>query len=262
MFASERQQQIINLLERENSATVNSLSKKLFVSAATIRRDLAELAHAGLISRSHGGAVLVEGGAAESPISIRELQQTKEKRTIAELVIPLIRPNSVLFMDSSSTVGMVVPLLSQLKGLTVITNGLGNALLLSRRTDAKIYMPEGMVNPRSTSVVGGGTLRFLARFQADLALISCSGLSLTEEVTDASPEQSDVKRMMLQNARAGVLLCDASKVGEVYMCRTCGFENLQTLVTDKAPDSAYLTRAQEAGCNVLYPKPSGGKSHL
>lgn len=253
MFASERQQQILEFLRHENSATVNSLSKRLYVSTATIRRDLAELARTGLINRSHGGAILFEGGAVESPISIRELQQTKEKKLIAELVLPLILPNSVLFMDSSSTVGMVIPLLSQRKGLTIITNGLGNALLLSRHTDAKIYMPEGIVNSRSTSVVGGGTLRFLARFQADLALISCSGLSLSEGATDASLEQSDVKRMMLQNAHAGVLLCDTSKIGKVYMCRTCGFENLQTLVTDMEPDPAYCTRAQESGCNLLFP---------
>ncbi|MFA9379417.1 MAG: DeoR/GlpR family DNA-binding transcription regulator [Acetanaerobacterium sp.] len=262
MFATERQQQILELLRKENSATVNTLSRNLYVSAATIRRDLTELAHAGLINRSHGGAILIEGGAAESPISVRELQQTKEKRVIAELVLPLIRPNSVLFMDSSSTVGMVIPLLSQHRGLTVITNGLGNALLLSHHTDAKIYMPEGMVNSRSTSVVGGGTLCFLERFRAELALISCSGLALSEEVTDASPEQSDVKRMMLQNARAGVCLCDTSKLGEVFMCRTCGFEDLHTLVMDKAPDSPYRIRIQKAGCRMLFPQSRNGSGFL
>ena len=260
MFATQRQQQILEFLGREHGATVNTLSRTLYVSAATIRRDLAQLARAGLITRSHGGAVLIEGGAAESPVSVRELQQTREKRRIAELVLPLIRPNSVLFLDSSSTVGMVIPLLSQHLGLTVITNGLGNALLLSRHTDAKIYMPEGMVNSHSTSVVGGGTLQYLARFRAELALISCSGLALLAGVTDASPEQSDVKRIMLQNARAGVLLCDSSKVGEVYMCRTCGFEDLYALVTDREPDAPYLARAQEAGCRVLFPqeKETGG----
>ena len=251
MFASERQQQILELLRKTKSATVSELGAKLYVSDATVRRDLTELARAGLVSRSHGGAILVEEGATESPPAVREFRQTREKRIIAGLVLPLIRPNSVLFMDSSSTVGMVIPLLSQHRGLTVITNGLNNALLLSRHTDAEIHLPEGIVSSRSTSVTGGGTLACLSRFRADMALISCGGLELSAGVTEPSSEQSDAKRVMLRQARAGVLLCDSSKFGKTFLCRTCGLDDLQVLVTDKEPDPAYRRMAQQSGCRLL-----------
>ena len=250
MFASERQQQILEFLRKRKSASVAELGARLYVSGATVRRDLAALARAGLISRSRGGAVLVEGAGAESPVFVRELRQTKEKRTIAGVVLPLIRPNSVLFMDSSSTVGMVVPLLSQHAGLTVITNGLSNALLLSRYTSARIYLPEGTVSPRSTSVAGGAALGCLSRFRADLALISCAGLELSAGVTEASPEQSEAKRVMLHQARTGILLCDSSKFGHTFLCRTCGLDDVRALATDRE-------LAGENGCRLLFPARTG-----
>lgn len=253
MFATERQQQILELLGEMRSATVAEMSRRLYVSSATIRRDLAVLARGGLVNRSHGGAVLIEGGAAESPLYVRELQHTREKRAIAELTLPLIRPNSVVFMDSSSTVGTLIPMLAQHRGLTVITNGLGNALLLSRHTDAKILFPEGAVSSRSTSVTGGGTLQFLSRFHADLAVISCSGLEPEAGVTDASTEQSDVKRIMLRNATQRVLLCDSSKFGEVFLCRTCGLDEVQMLVTDRETGPEYRRYAETGGCRMIFP---------
>ncbi|MBQ4268249.1 MAG: DeoR/GlpR transcriptional regulator, partial [Clostridia bacterium] len=60
MALNERQNSILSILKEEKSAQVTQLAKRLFVSEATIRRDLAEMESIGLVERSHGGALLPE----------------------------------------------------------------------------------------------------------------------------------------------------------------------------------------------------------
>ena len=57
MLNLERQQEILAILKEKNSATVEELSNELFVSGATIRRDLKEMEKQGLIKSLHGKSV-------------------------------------------------------------------------------------------------------------------------------------------------------------------------------------------------------------
>lgn len=254
MFEEERHNKILNIINTKKSVKVHELSEALYVSNATVRRDLAKMEKAGVIKRSHGGAVLFDSSNAESAISVRELENIKEKKKIAELAISFISSNSVIFMDSSSTAGMVIPYLSQFKYLTVITNGLKNALLLSERTEAKIYMPGGVVSTRSNSLLGSDTLDYLSNLNAGLAIFSCSGLTSNNGITDASFEQSKLKRALIRNSKVRVLLCDSSKFGGIYMCRTCGFEELDYILTDKKPQAEFTEAAAKHGCEILWPQ--------
>lgn len=254
MFEEERHNKILNIINIKKSVKVHELSEALYVSNATVRRDLAKMEKAGVIKRSHGGAVLFDSSNAESAISVRELENIKEKKKIAELAISFISSNSVIFMDSSSTAGMVIPYLSQFKYLTVITNGLKNALLLSEKTEAKIYMPGGVVSTRSNSLLGSDTLDYLSNLNAGLAIFSCSGLTPNNGITDASFEQSKLKRALIRNSKVRVLLCDSSKFGGIYMCRTCGFEELDYVLTDKKPQAEFTEAAAKHSCEILWPQ--------
>ena len=55
MLTLERQNEILEYLKQNKTATVRDLATRLYVSDATIRRDLAEMEMLGLLRRSHGG---------------------------------------------------------------------------------------------------------------------------------------------------------------------------------------------------------------
>jgi DeoR/GlpR family transcriptional regulator of sugar metabolism len=57
MLTAERRQQILETLRRDGKVLAVELSAALNVSEDTIRRDLRELAEAGLLQRVHGGAL-------------------------------------------------------------------------------------------------------------------------------------------------------------------------------------------------------------
>lgn len=85
--AAQRAQQILQELLRTGKVIVDDLAQSLEVSAATIRRDLAELERRGLLRRTHGGASSIEPALYEpfrnvSSFQEQEQQLTAEKRRI------------------------------------------------------------------------------------------------------------------------------------------------------------------------------------
>lgn len=254
MLIEARQQKILELLHRKKSVTVRELSEGLFVSPATVRRDLAAMEKLGLIKRSHGGAVLFETGNSEISSLVREQENIQKKRRIARLALDFFRPDCSVFLDSSSSAGALIPMLKSIP-CTVITNGLNNALLLSRNTSARIYLAGGTVNSRSSAAVGAEAVRQVERFNTDLAILSCGGISVERGVMDASAEQAAIKRAMLRHAKVRVLLCDSSKFGTELLCRTCRFDQLDYLLTDCNPGAAYSQAAGGAGCEILWAAP-------
>ena len=91
MLSIERHEQILQILMEKKSVTVGELSKTMFVSDATIRRDLSQMEKEGLIKRSHGGAVLFESTNDETSILMREQENNKQKKIIAEIALKFIK---------------------------------------------------------------------------------------------------------------------------------------------------------------------------
>ncbi|MDY6367856.1 MAG: DeoR/GlpR family DNA-binding transcription regulator [Clostridia bacterium] len=254
MLSIERQEEILEILKNNKSATVETLSKSLFVSAATIRRDLREMEKQSLIKRSHGGAMIFQSSSDESAIVIREQENVAEKRSIANLAVKLIQNGYNLFLDSSTTVGFVIPLFNRFNYLSATTTGLKNALLLSATNNVKIYIAGGLIASHSNSITGTDTMDYITRIHADLTLVSCSGFDLKAGFTDPDVEQAKLKRQMRKNSDKLAMLCDSTKIGKKFMCSDFTLSEIDYLITDKPLPKEYAAAAKKAGCTVLYPE--------
>lgn len=101
----ERQRHILEHLTRTGRVLAVDLAKQFRISEDTARRDLRELAAAGLCQRVYGGALPLS--TASGTIMQREGEQTIRKaalgRTGASLVARIMQPHEVLFLDVGST---------------------------------------------------------------------------------------------------------------------------------------------------------------
>ncbi|MCI8601458.1 MAG: DeoR/GlpR transcriptional regulator [Oscillospiraceae bacterium] len=246
-----RQEEIMAVLRDRKSATVQELAELLFASGSTIRRDLAELERVGMIRRSHGGAVLFEGGG-EAAAVVREQQHPKEKKRAAETAFPLLRRGAAVFLDSSSTVGMLVPLLGRLSDLVVVTNGLNNAMMLAEKPGIQVAVACGSLRKGSNSVVGSDTAAYLAGIHPDFSVMSCSAVN-EEGFFESSFEQRQLKRQMLQNARVRIIICDSSKFGLKSLAALGDFSAADYLASDQPPPEEIAKAAEKAGCKLLFP---------
>lgn len=253
MLKKERQQKIADAVRSKKSVTVQELALNLYVSEATIRRDLIELEKSGVLSRSHGGAFLPQGGAVESPGMIREKQNVHKKRIIAGLVCDFLRPETTVFIDSSSSAGAVIPYLTAAGAVSVITNGIRNCLKLTQQGAAKVYICPGTVSGYSDAALGTDAVDYISGFYADLCIISCGGISTTCGVTEASRDQAHIKQKMLENSATRLLLCDSSKFGRDCMSIVCGFDKFDYILTDSMPNKDIVQDVKNAGCEIICP---------
>src|SRR5919197_3984459 len=101
MLTEERRQLILERLGRDGKVVAAELSMSLAVSPDTVRRDLRELADAGLLRRVHGGALPATLGA--RPYAARLEQSPEAKVAIARATGRLFRHGQVILLDSGTT---------------------------------------------------------------------------------------------------------------------------------------------------------------
>lgn len=251
MKINSRQKEIYDIFVKKKIVSVAELMNTLFSSESTIRRDLNVLENQGLIRRTHGGAVLIEGLNTESSIAIRVNEQRKEKTNIANKCIKLLNSNQTIFVDSSSTSGYVLPLLNTLQNITVITNGLNNATILYKQPNIRVYITGGIIYQNTNSVLGIDTYNYINNLNANVFIFSCSGISLNEGIMEASLEQSIIKQAMLRKSKIHILLVDHTKFGKVFMSTTGNFSDIDYLITDKIPSDEYLKLFRENNVKLI-----------
>ncbi|MBE5749858.1 MAG: DeoR/GlpR transcriptional regulator [Clostridiales bacterium] len=254
MLSLERQEEILEILNKNKSVTVEELAAELFVSGATIRRDLRAMEKQGLIKRSHGGAMPFKSSAEESAFAIREQENTAAKRTIANLAVKLIKNGDSVFLDSSSTTGLTIPMLNNFKYLSVTTTGLRNALLLSQTNNIKIYIAGGQIQNHSNSIIGTDTMDYISRIHADVCLVSCSGLDINSGFTESSIEQAKLKQQMRKNSTKMAVLCDSTKLGKTFLCTDFHFEDIDYFITEKTPPIEYVEKIAQTKCKLITPE--------
>lgn len=232
MLEMERLESILRLLKQKQTASVKVLAERLYTSEATVRRDLNELERQGFIKRVHGGAVLLDGVTRELPLYVRQHQNSGAKQIIAERAVRLIHDGQVIFMDASSTVMFLIRYLEMFKMLTIVTNGLKTAQELSSLTH-RVYCTGGLLLHNSSAYVGEYAIDFIRHFNADLFFFSSRGLSEGGQITDASGEETCVRRAMFEQSRRQVFLCDSSKVGKSYCYNLCMLSQIDDYINEK-----------------------------
>jgi DeoR/GlpR family transcriptional regulator of sugar metabolism len=247
----DRHQRIVDLVNQRKNITNKELLKILYISEATLRRDLDKLSSMGLLTRTHGGAQIKEAANIESPFLIRSQKNVKEKRSIAKAAVDFVKNGDSIFIDSSSTVGHLLPLLSSHKELTFVTNGINNALILSQfRMQQTLYITPGVFNYQTNSLVGIDTVDHIKNYHCNATIFSCGGLS-THGITEANHEQSIVKRAMMKRSKTHILLVDHTKFDHILLSQTCDYEDIDVIITNRMPNDRYIRIFEQSGSRLI-----------
>lgn len=251
MFENERHQKIMDILEKDKKVSVNKLVKSLYVSPATVRRDLCEMSRKGLLKRTYGGAIVYASSSQESAIVVRENDNKTEKVAICSKCLDFIGNNMSIFLDSSSTVTHLIDFLNERKYLTVITTGLTSASLLTQKTNFTTYIPGGFIKSHSNSLQGEMVTQSINKIHTDLFIFSCSGFSLSGGVTEANIEQAEIKKAMARNAQTKILLVDSSKIGKTFLAESIKLDDLDIVITDKKLDEQFKTELTDLNIKIV-----------
>lgn len=252
-----RQQQILEILERERSAEVVQLSEALGVSAVTIRTDLDALEKRRLLRRIRGGAMAMQSARFERPIDVPSQNFTAEKERIGALAASLVRSGETIILDAgTTTLAMAMALERDLRDIVVITSSLDIAIALEEHPGASVVVTGGSLkktgrNLRSRSLVSPFAALLLEQLNADCAYLCCAGIDPVRGFTNAHFEEVEVKRAMLGAAQRAVMLGDRGKIGHVAGARIATPREIAVLVTDRKAAPADVAALEAAGTQVL-----------
>lgn len=245
--SNTRQDAILAYLKQHTSATVKELSGALFVSDATIRRDLAEMQNVGLLKRSHGGAVLLEA-ADEISIFVRMTENATEKELTATKALEHIPTDfQTAFFDSSSTV-LALALRMNLSNKTIVVNNLQTALQLARIRDINLIVPGGNIAKTGVSILGSWTNTLLSEFRFDLMLASCAAV-VGKDAYETSVDQREIKRTVFDRSACRILVADHTKFSKTGTYLFKELSAFDKIIFDRV-DPAY--RKALEGLPVVY----------
>lgn len=228
MLIYERQKSILNFLKEKNSATVKQISKALFISEATVRRDVEKLQQAGYVERFYGGVAPADYSGGVLPLARRENENSAGKEKIAQQAAKLVHDGDTVFIDSSSTAGRVLTHIKS-RRITVITN---SSAMPEERGNMHIYCTGGEYSDKRRCFFGSFAESFIKNVHADIMFFSCKGISTDGEITDASEDEIALRRCMMKNSKKKIFLFDGTKFGVTSTFRLCEKDDVDEFISD------------------------------
>lgn len=248
---AERQKKMMEYIEANTSAQIHELAEKFHVSEATVRRDLDDLDHQGMLRRTHGGAMKVDKSASyESAYSERISLMMAEKHRIAERAARMVHAGDTVMISAGTTTYFIAQALSHLENLTLITNDLYIASQIVLPHTSTLVVTGGTRRPGQQGLIGAVAERMLWNTHVDIAFVGADGVDPIGAVTTVSFEEVSVKRLMLNAAARSVIVADHTKFGRVAMARTCEFNEVSLLLTDQGLNPELLEKFRRINAEV------------
>ncbi len=250
MNLNERQDRILALLNRQGELGVDHLAEQFAVSTQTIRKDLNQLCELGLARRVHGG-VSLPASALNLSFGSREQLNASTKHQMAQALAARIPDGSTLMLGIGTSVAHLARALSNHQRLRVLTNNLDVAGILCEQPDTEVLVIGGKLRHNDRDMVGEAVTRGLDQYRVDFGIIGAGGLDPEAGLLDFDPQEADVSRAILRNARQRVLLADLSKWSRSPMVKVAGFDSLDLMVCDRLPSTDISQSLQDQGIELI-----------
>lgn len=246
---SSRLRAILEILEADGATVGATLARRLNVSGATMRRDLAILEERRLVVRQRGRVARTT--TAEVPVELRDGTFGPAKSRIARHAAGLLPTGPLtLAMSGGTTAAEVARVLSTRAGLTVVTNSLTTALVLANGVGVRVVVNGGWLRNASFELVGRLTESTFAAVHVSCAMLGADGVSALSGLTTHDEAEARSNRAMLQRADRVVVVADGSKIGRITPARMADAAEISDLVTDASAPLDELAALSSLGVQV------------
>lgn len=246
----KRHDSIRGLVEERGVMSVGALADLMGVSMQTIRRDIDLLCEADTLRRRHGRIELAAGNL-NTPFDQRAATNALRKQDIGEAAAALIPDEATLFMSIGSTPLSVARALRRRKNLTVITNNLNAAMVLSDETSNRIILPGGELRLPDRDILGDDVVDFFGRYRAEFAVFGVAGVTEDGSLLDFHSAEVRARERIRANAQTSILVLDCSKFGRMAPAAGENIRDMDRVVLDERPDGVFAPMIEEVEDRVL-----------
>ena len=249
MLAAERRDNLLARLAADGKLVAKDVARDLGLSDDTVRRDLRDLAAAGLCQRVYGGALPVSPALADYPTRVSVEPDSKQR--VAARGAALIPRGGTVILDGGTTTLAVVRALPADLECTVITHSpTVSAALLDHRS-VEVLMLGGRLFKHSAVASGAAAVEATLGISADVFLLGVTGVHPDEGLTTGDADEAAMKRALAKRAAETYVLASVEKIGAASRYRVLPLSDVAGVVTDAPPDDDTLRQLRSQGVTVL-----------
>lgn len=230
MLAAERRALLLSRLHKDGKLVARDMATELGLSEDSLRRDLRELAAAGLCQRVYGGALPLSP--AIGGFATRLTIASEAKRRVAVRAAQLISPGSTVILGSGTTTHMVATVLPQSLSAMIVTPSPATAALLVEHPASDVFVLGGRLAKQSASVCGAASADAASKVSADLYLLGVAGVHVDEGLTTGDPDEAAMERILVGRAADTFVLASSEKLGTVAAFSVIGLSGVAGVITD------------------------------
>ncbi|HIY93882.1 DeoR/GlpR family DNA-binding transcription regulator [Companilactobacillus sp. HBUAS56275] len=248
----ERRSELLKIVNKKGSMSVENLAGKLSVSEITIRRDLKILSEMGVIEWRSGIATSADGKSLSSdPLDVNAGSRVDQiKMKIAAAVPGFISESSTIFVNSSSLCWLAINQLAS-KRLTIITNN-AHAIESVHHPQTIIILTGGEIRYPKESLVGGVAIELLSSMQSDYTIVGLDGVSVDGGLTTHNLYESQVNATMIKRTKKKVIcLADYRKIGVTSNYHVADIDDIDILITDSFANEKVIKSFRKRGIEVV-----------
>ncbi len=254
LVKKERQRRISQIIMERGSVRASDLSEIFGVTDETIRRDLNTLAEAGVILRSHGGAVTALTRT-ETTLDRRLRENEAEKMVIGRAASELVANGSTIIIDSGSTTVHLATALRNKRDLVIITNAVTIASELLKSQDISVIFTGGVIRRTTFGAVGDLALSALRGLNVDQTFLAISAASIEHGLMYPGFEEVSVKQAMIEAASEVILLADHTKFGRKALVSVAPITAMSRIITDWGIDPEKAQEIRDQGVDLIIAPP-------
>ncbi|MCR4425453.1 MAG: DeoR/GlpR family DNA-binding transcription regulator [Firmicutes bacterium] len=251
IFAEERKDKILSILEKQLKVTVPELSRIFGVSEVTIRKDLKTLENAGTLKRTHGGAISIHGTRFELSTREKVVKNHEQKARIGKYAASLVTEGDSVILDSGTTTLEIARNLSDKKNVTVVVNDLNIASALEPVHGVDVIVLGGTLRKGVASLVGPITEDALGRFYVDKLFLATNGIDVDRGVTTPDVIHAETKRKMTHVARQVIVVADSTKIGKASFVSVAPLSRVDMIITDDGARAESIREFEDRGVRVV-----------
>lgn len=249
MLAAERRDLLVTRLRRDGKLVARDLAAELGLSEDSVRRDLREMAAAGLCQRVYGGALPVSP--ALGTLTARYGVAPDSKRRVAARAAEFITPGSTAILDGGTTALAVVAALRPDLAATIVTHSPTTAGALVDHPSVDVFILGGRLFKHSAAACGAAAAEAARGISADLYLLGVAGIHPRQGLTTSDPDEAAMKRILVSRAADTYVLGSIEKLGAASSYAVVGLSEVAGIITDALDDDPTLQQLRERGVNVI-----------
>jgi DeoR/GlpR family transcriptional regulator of sugar metabolism len=250
MLTAQRRDLLLTRLRRDQRVIAKDVAAELGVSEDTVRRDLRDLAAAGLCHRVYGGALPASPAVAD--YRTRRHVEVASKHRVAASAAALIKPGNTVIFDGGTTALAVAHALPSDLEATVVTHSPTIAAALVEHRNVEIYLIGGRVFKHSVVACGAAAVEAAQFVNADLFLLGVTGVHPDAGLTTGDADEAAMKRALAQRAADTYVLASAEKIGAASRFAVLSLTAIAGIITDAPADDATIQRLHDARIPLIH----------